>query len=299
MPVDGRKDTIALDAAFPFRIDEVRLRVDDGTGDFFHWHEYFEVLLILSGTGCYYVNGQAFEVTGGDILIFNNAELHGWQVTQSEMRVLAMVFAPRLVAGYGDFSDVAYLKPFIERGENFKNRVGGWEPCAAQIADIMREIAGEWEQKRDGHRLMIKADVLRLLTMLVRHYHDDSRSAARADRNKALLRLKRAFEYIDGGYCGKLTLKEAANRVYMSPNYFSHYFHAATGVSFSDYVTMRRVHKARELLETTNRSTYEIAVECGFHNSSNFYRLYRKHTGQSPRKHLPEVENPHNSTEGS
>ena len=114
--MDGRKDTIALDAAFPFRIDEVRLRVDDGTGDFFHWHEYFEVLLILSGTGCYYVNGQAFEVTGGDILIFNNAELHGWQVTQSEMRVLAMVFAPRLVAGYGDFSDLAYLKPFIERG---------------------------------------------------------------------------------------------------------------------------------------------------------------------------------------
>ena len=299
MPVDGYKDTIALDQAFPFHIDEVPLRMDDGTGDFFHWHDYFEVLLILSGEGCYYVNGQAFEVTEGDILIFNNAELHGWQVTQSEMRVLAMVFAPRLVAGYGDFSDMEYLKPFIERGANFKNRVGSQEPCAAQIAGIMRQIEEEWRERQEGHRLMIKADVLRILTMLVRHYHDDTRSAARADRNKALQRLKRAFEYIDGGYCGKLTLREAANRVYMSPNYFSHYFHTATGVSFSDYVTMRRVHKARELLETTGRSTYEIAVECGFHNSSNFYRLYRKHTGQSPRKRPIEGEKPHNSTEGS
>ena len=42
--------------------------------------------------------------------------------------------------------------------------------------------------------------------------------------------------------------------------------------------------KARQLLETSGRSIYEIAIECGFPNSSNFYRLYKKHTGESPRQ---------------
>ena len=38
------------------------------------------------------------------------------------------------------------------------------------------------------------------------------------------------------------------------------------------------------LMETTGKSIYEIAIECGFPNSSNFYRLYKKHTGESPRQ---------------
>ena len=113
---------------------------------------------------------------------------------------------------------------------------------------------------------------------------DDGRAADGAERSKALRRLRPALEYIDANYCGRVTLQEAAERVYMSPNYFSHYFHEAADVSFSDYVSLRRIRKARQLLETTGKSIYEIAMECGFPNSSNFYRLYRKHTGESPRQ---------------
>ncbi|MBQ3479020.1 MAG: helix-turn-helix transcriptional regulator, partial [Clostridia bacterium] len=90
--------------------------------------------------------------------------------------------------------------------------------------------------------------------------------------------------YIDANYCARITLKQAADQVFMSPNYFSHYFHDATRISFSDYVTLRRIRKARELMESSGKSIYEIAIECGFPNSSNFYRLYKKHTGESPRQ---------------
>ena len=278
------RDNLELDKSFPFQINEVTLCSDDNADDTFHWHSYFEITCILEGCGCYFANGQAFEVERGDIVIFNNGELHGWQVLQSEMKVLAMVFTSSLVAGYGAVSDIEYLRPFIERGSNFKNRIGRDEPCAGEINAIMSEIAAEWADRHTGYALMIKADVLRILTMLLRHYSDEGHSLTDGwDRNKALMRLKSAFEYIDAGYCGKVTLKEAADRVYMSPNYFSHFFHTATGISFSDYVTMRRMRKARQLLETTGRSIYEIAMECGFPNSSNFYRLYKKHTGKSPR----------------
>ena len=282
--MQGNQDSIELERTFPFQMNEVCLSARDNTNDIFHWHSYYEITLIMEGEACYFVNGQAFEVSAGDIILFNNAELHGWQVFGQEMRVMAMVFSPELISLFSGFSDTDYLKPFIERGANFKNRIGSGEPCAAEIARIMREIRQEWESRRVGYLLMIKADVLRILTLLVRHYHDDARGEVNTNRNKALVRLQAAFEYIDANYCGKVTLKEAADRVYMSPNYFSHFFHTATGISFSDYVTMRRVRKARGLLETTGMSIYEIAIECGFPNSSNFYRLYKKFTGKSPRR---------------
>ncbi len=281
----GYEDNLVLDRAFPFQINEVLLSAKDSSDDLFHWHSYFEITCVLEGSGCYYVNGRAFEVRPGDLVIFNSAELHGWQLLHREMKVLAMVFAPELVAGYGPMSDMEYLDPFIKRGSNFINRIGSEDRYAAEIAASMSEIHSEWQERADGYRLLIKSDVLRILTMLVRHYHNDSRAAIAqpSDRNKALARLRPAFEYIDEGYCGRLTLKAAADAVFMSPNYFSHYFHIATGISFSDYVTMRRIRRAQRLLETTSKSIYEVAIECGFPNSSNFYRLYRKYTGERPR----------------
>ena len=282
--LNAYQDDLSLDRDFPFQINQVTLSAENNADEPFHWHNYFEITLVLEGGGCYYVNGQAYEVAPGDLILFNNAELHGWQVFQPEMRLLVMVFSPGVVAGYGDLTDLEYLRPFIERGANFKNRIGREERCAAEIAAIMDEIRGEWIQQSPGYALMIKADVLRILTMLVRHYNDDTRPAGISGRNKALKRLQPALEYIDANYCGRITLREAAERVYMSPNYFSHFFHSATDISFSDYVSLRRIRKARELLETSGKSIYEIAMECGFPNSSNFYRLYRKHTGESPRK---------------
>ena len=279
------QDHIELDRAFPFQINEVLLKAEDDTDQIFHWHTYFEITRVLSGRAVYYVGGQSFAVEQGDLILFNSTELHGWQVLGPEMKVLALVFSADLVAGYQGSADTEYLKPFIERGSSFQNRIGRDEPYASGIAGIMDEIRWEWLQQGAGHRLMIKADVLRMLTMLIRHYNDDVRDPGRAtEKNKALRRLQRAFEYIDGNYCRKVTLKAAADTVFMSPNYFSHYFHAATGISFSDYVTMCRIRKARELMENSGKSIYEIAMECGFPNSSNFYRLYKKHTGQSPRK---------------
>ena len=41
--------------------------------------------------------------------------------------------------------------------------------------------------------------------------------------------------------------------------------------------------KALQFPDTTDRGTCEIAVECGFHNSGDFYRLFRKPAGESTR----------------
>ena len=278
-----------LDHAFPFQMDVVTLSARDNVSGTFHWHNGYGVALILDGAGCYYVNGKAFTAAAEDIVIVNNAELHGWQVFEREMRVLAMFFSSELIAPFGVSSGMDFIKPFIESGTSFKNFIGSTEPCAEEIAKSMREIQVEWKERRTCYPLMIWTDVMRILTLLMRYYPDETRAETDINRNKALVRLQPAFEYIDSNYCGKITLKEAADRVYMSPNYFSRFFHVFSGISFSDYVTMRRLGKAWGLLETTSKSIFEISIECGFPNSSNFYRLFKKCTGKSPRKNRKTV----------
>ena len=278
------RDNIALDKDFPFQIGIVTLTEANSHPDTFHWHSYFEITCVLKGEGHYYVNGQEYVMSDGDIIIFNNVEPHGWKLDGGEMSLLVMVFAPEFIADKLSMFDSGYLIPFVERGSNFKNRIGADEPLGGAIREGIREIYEEWTQKKDGYHLMIKADVLRLLTMLLRSCQDESKPEEMLrEKKNAMKRLEGALRYIDEKYTQKVTLDEVASAAYMSSNYFSSYFRKVMNVSFSDYISRLRVLRAREQLRNTDKSVMEVASECGFNNLSNFYRLYKKHTGNVPR----------------
>ena len=278
------RDNIALDKDFPFQISEVVLNHKNSRPDTFHWHSYFEITYVQEGQGNYSVNGQEYMMKPGDIIIFNNVEAHGWKLMGEDMKLLVMIFSPEFVAEKLSVFDSEYLKPFVERGSNFKNRIGSEEPVSHEIRKGIREIYAEWQQQKEGDPLMIKANILRILTMLIRTYQDESKSGEMLKEKKsAMKRLEQAISYIDHHYSEKITLDEVAAAAYMSSNYFSSYFRKVTGISFSEYVTRIRISHARELLRDTDKSVTEIAMECGFHNISNFYRLYKKQVGKPPR----------------
>ena len=231
------RDSIPLDKEFPFQISEVELNQANSRPGTWHWHSYFEITWVLEGKGNYFVNGQEYTMEKDDIIIFNNVEPHGWKLLGGNMKLLVMIFSPEFVAEKISLFDAEYLKPFVERGSNFKNRV--------------------------GHEETVNTEILK-------------------EKKNAMKRLEQAFTYINDHYCEKITLEEVAASVYMSSNYFSSYFRRVANISFSDYVTRLRVNRAREMLRENGANVTEIAMECGFNNISNFYRLYKKHMGKTP-----------------
>mgnify|MGYP000175786706 FL=1 len=248
------RDSIPLDKEFPFQISEVELNQANSRPGTWHWHSYFEITWVLEGKGNYFVNGQEYTMEKDDIIIFNNVEPHGWKLLGGNMKLLVMIFSPEFVAEKISLFDAEYLKPFVERGSNFKNRVGREEKVNEEIRISIREIYQEWNERKEGYPLMIKANVLRILTMLIRAYQDETKSGEMLKEKKnAMKRLEQAFTYINDHYCEKITLEEVAASVYMSSNYFSSYFRRVANISFSDYVTRLRVNRAVKCFGKTGR----------------------------------------------
>lgn len=278
------KDAIELSQEFPFLIMDQTLYEKDNQEDTFHWHSYCEITYIKRGNGYYYVNGERYEVREKDLIIFNNVELHGWWVQGESMEVEVMIFPTEFVAVPLTVFDNDYLKPFLERGGNFRNKIEAGEENAEEITQIIRDIAREWEEKNTGYRLMIKAQVLRILTLLIRYYQKDEEKKSNLrlmDKKKSMKRIEEALYYINSHFTEKITLEEAASVACMSPNYFSSYFKKVSRCGFSEYVTKLRLEKVKEMEKTTNLTMYEIAMACGFSNMSNFYRLYKKYGDSS------------------
>ena len=100
---------------------------------------------------------------------------------------------------------------------------------------------------------------------------------------------KKALDYIDEHFDQEtLSLSLVAEQTGMSPNYLSTIFSQNMQKTFIEYVTERRIEKAKKLLRQTDRPSGEIAKEVGYRDSHYFSFVFRKLTGSNPREYRAE-----------
>ena len=82
-----------------------------------------------------------------------------------------------------------------------------------------------------------------------------------------------------------LSLHNIAQAVKLSDRIVSHTIKQNAGLSLTDYINIKRIDYAKEVLRTTTKSeknVLEILYEAGFNSKSVFNTQFKKHTGQSP-----------------
>jgi two-component system, response regulator YesN len=99
-------------------------------------------------------------------------------------------------------------------------------------------------------------------------------------RDRLVIReLKRAVEEdLEKG----ISLKELAARFGMTPNHLGFVFRESESEFFSDYLTRRRLDRARILLKDPQLKVYEVAYRLGYRNTSHFNRIFKEHYGVTP-----------------
>ena len=82
------------------------------------------------------------------------------------------------------------------------------------------------------------------------------------------------------------SLLELARQVGINKNKLNQGFHQVFGTSVFDYLRIRRLERARELLESKERNVTEAAFDVGYAQQRNFSRAFKKHFGTNPTDHL-------------
>ena len=76
--------------------------------------------------------------------------------------------------------------------------------------------------------------------------------------------------------------EQVARAANMSAFYFCKVFKAATGLTFTHYVARARIERTKRMLLNPHTRISEAAYEAGFQSLSQFNRVFRRVTGQSP-----------------
>jgi AraC-like DNA-binding protein len=94
--------------------------------------------------------------------------------------------------------------------------------------------------------------------------------------------LIRVIDYVVNNFEKPITLDEIAAQCYLSKYHLAHEFKRTMGMTVYQYVTTRRVCRARQML-LTGVKPGKAAKLCGFSDYSAFYRAFMKEYGRSPR----------------
>jgi len=239
-----------------------------------HYHEEYELNLILNAKG-------AKRVVGGHIEVIDEVELvlvgpnlyHAWFTHQCQSGNITEV----TIQFHKDLFDEKFLKrnqlSFIKNMlERSQRGILFSQDAILALKDRLLAL-----DKKTGFD-----SVLELLSILhdlsisrnMRTLSDLSFTNEKLNYNSR--RIEKVFEYMNDNYNKQVTLAEVSRIANMPEASFSRFIKKRTGKTFIDSLNEIRLgHASRMLIDTTN-TIAEIAYKCGFNNISNFNRIFKR-----------------------
>lgn len=157
---------------------------------------------------------------------------------------------------------------------------GARDPIVAQLAQALLASLDSNTSLQPGFSDGI---AMSLAVHLLEHYRDEA--AQPAPRRVAALsaqQMRRIAESVDDALDAAWPLARLAAEVRLSPFHFARSFKATCGLTPHQFVTRRRMERARELVLATREPLLQIAQETGYASAAHFAQAYRRHWGEAP-----------------
>ena len=97
--------------------------------------------------------------------------------------------------------------------------------------------------------------------------------------------VQKTITYIDSDIGANISTSMLANMQKVSASYLSSIFKKETGKSITEYINLKRVEMAKDLLKKTNLQVQTIAQHCGIMDMNYFSKVFKKYTGKTPKEY--------------
>lgn len=240
-----------------------------------HYHEEYELNLILNGKGVKRIIGDSVEIIGDvELVLIGPNVKHGWfthECTNETITEVTIQFHPDL------FDDsllkrnhLCFLKSMFDLAQY------GISFSDENVQRVVNKIIA-LSKKPEGfdsvlHLLAILHDLSVMESM--RMLSNPTFTMEELNYNSG--EIEKVFEYMYRNYDKQLKLPDIANIVNMPESAFRQFFKKCTGKTFSESLNEIRLEHALNMLIDTTYNIAEIGYMCGFINISNFNRIFKR-----------------------
>lgn len=236
---------------------------------YMHTHTFAELYCFLEGNAIFHVEGTAYALQPGDIVLLRPAEAHYVQVdTNTPYERICLHFDTDVLTPLDP--DNHLLRPFLDRKAGKQNL---FRPDDSTCLNYLLNML----TPSPHLRLTILANLILLLQQLDILFQSEQPGINIPDTMEYQL-----IRYINKNLEKNLTIADLCDKFFVSRTQLCERFKEATGTTIGNYISVKRLMLARHMLLQGWRAS-DVFPACGYENYSSFYRAYKKYFGYSPR----------------
>ena len=246
-----------------------------------HWHDELEIIYVKSGFLTVNISGENYIGKPGDAFVVSPGNLHFMGSQTGTVDYFTFLFPLKYIAfRTDDMLDDKLIEPLNS----------GHLMISPEVKDTVKEqceqLAGVYAAEIDESESKITVQIKKKI-ILLQFIHELWKKGFIVENDTTGRNTveKEMVSYIQQNYTGKILLREFGEQFHLSEKYISRYFKDHFHITLSQYVTYLRLEHAKQMLQETDISVTEVAMQSGYQNISYFIRSFKKTYGVSPLKY--------------
>ena len=252
-----------------------------------HYHDFYEIYILLSDSVTYLVDGRYYNLQRGDILLLGPHEMHSPLRVKHENQAYERIdiyIRPEFFTSHNP--DGIDLRSCFERCQSSSsgNLLRPQPRLAKDIDNVLQQIQDQSNFLCFGSSILHEVLPLQLLVYLNRASIENHNRNAVFDVESHNSVIDPLIYHINCHLSDSLSLDELAEVAHVSKCHLVRLFKQQTKLTPIQYVRYKRLLKARTLL-SENSCVTSACHECGFSDYANFIRAFKKEFGISPGRY--------------
>lgn len=254
-----------------------------------HRHQEVQLTWIQKGEGTLVADNNMHAFRSNEIYwlganqphIFKSEPSYFQPKSKKKIVALLIFFNPEgQLAGFFNLPELRQLKNFVQQHSS------GFKVPAQQVTEISNKML-RIAQSSGADQLLHFVDLLKQLTAYQHLPPLSSGSKTPVFSEHEGIRIGHIYSYIMQQYDRPITLEDAARQAHMTPQAFCRFFKKHTRHTFVSFLNEVRINEAcRKLTDGTYDNIASVAYTCGFNSITNFNRVFKSITRQSPSDYV-------------
>ena len=223
-----------------------------------HWHDFYEIEYIVSGSGSYFIDGTEYPIEEGLLFFMTPTNFHSVEMKNTEL--FNIMFSEN-ICSFDLLCNLTAKAPLILKTDKASHEY---------FSVLMNELS------KNHKNLEFAATLLNAIIAKLSFYSTPKGNA------ESITPIRKLELYMLNNFRSTLTLEDAAKHINLSPSYISQLFKKENGKNFKAYLNEMRFEYAKKLLLFSDMTVMQICSECGFEDYPNFIRRFKQYTGFYP-----------------
>ncbi|MEG7529785.1 MAG: AraC family transcriptional regulator [Hungatella sp.] len=243
----------------------------------FHLHNSYEIYLLLEGEISYFVEQSCYHMKPGDVIIFTSQEIHkATNLKDTPFTRMVLHINPLFIWQFCT-GQTNLLGCFHQHRPGANNRISLSLEQQFLFQTYFHQMEAQSAQESYGTDLRAITALIQLLLMVNECFLNSHDQLPDVYSH----RIQPVMAYIDQHLSEALSLESISTACSLDKYYLSHLFKKETESTIFQYILVKRIAQAKELL-SLGSSVTEACQQSGFNDYANFIRSFKKVTGYSP-----------------